>query len=87
MKILASDDHAREKRDFIAELGADNVVAIGNGRNDREMLESAAVGVALIQREGGATQAVLSADIVSTSIHDALDLLRFPKRLTATLRS
>ena len=87
VKILASDDHAREKRDFVVELGADNVVAIGNGRNDREMLEASAIGVALIQIEGGAAQAVMSADIVSTSILDALDLLRYPKRLTATLRS
>ena len=35
---------------------ADNVVAVGNGRNDRKMLEAAAIGIALFQREGSAVK-------------------------------
>lgn len=85
--ILPAGDQALAKHDFAAQLGADSVVAIGNGRNDRDMLQAAAIGIALIQTEGGAAQAVLNADIVATSILDALDLLRYPKRLMATLRS
>jgi soluble P-type ATPase len=43
--------------------------------------------VALVQCEGGAAEAVAAADVVATSILDALDLLRQPKRLIATLRT
>ena len=55
--------------------------------NDRKILSAAAVGIALIQREGGAAETLASADVVSTSILDALEFLRNPKRLVATLRS
>jgi soluble P-type ATPase len=75
------------KRQFVADLGADAVVAIGNGRNDQKMLATAAVGIALIQREGASALTVASADVVCTSIFDALALLQNPKRLIATLRS
>ena len=63
------------------------MVAIGNGRNDGPMLKAAALGIALVQQEGGAVETLLSADIVSTSILDALDLLSHPQRLVATLRA
>jgi soluble P-type ATPase len=62
-------------------------LALGNGRNDRLMLQAAALGIALIQREGAAAQTLTSADLVCTSVLDALALLTTPKRLTATLRS
>ncbi len=75
------------KRQFVADLGADGAVAIGNGRNDSKMLATAAVGIALIQREGASALTVVSADVVCTSILDALALLQNPKRLIATLRS
>lgn len=51
---------------------------MGNGRNDRLMLKNAALGVAVIQAEGGAIDAVLAADIVVGNILDALDLLLHP---------
>jgi soluble P-type ATPase len=72
---------------FITALGPESVEAIGNGHNDRKMLKGAALGIALIQREGGATETLASADLVSMNILDALDLLKNPKRLIATLRS
>jgi soluble P-type ATPase len=62
-------------------------VAIGNGRNDRKMPKAAAIGIALIQTEGGSAEALASADIASSTILEALDLLQNPKRLIATLRS
>lgn len=61
-------------------------MAIGNGRNDSKMLAAAAVGVALIQREGGAAVTAANADVLCSSIFDALALLKNPKRLIATLR-
>jgi len=87
LTIVPVESQAKTKLQFVNELGADTVVAIGNGRNDRKMLKAAAVGIALIQREGGSAQSIAKADVVCTSVVDALELLLNPKRLTATLRS
>jgi soluble P-type ATPase len=38
-------------------------------------------------QEGAAVRSLLAADLVVSSIRDALDLLRFPKRLVASLRT
>lgn len=80
------DQHAA-KMDYVKGLGAHSVVAIGNGRNDRRMVETAAIGIALIQAEGAAVETITKADIVCTGILDALALLKEPRRLIATLRS
>ena len=85
--IAPLESQAETKLQFITELGVESVVAIGNGRNDRKMLQAAALGIALIQREGGAAQTLANADLVCTNVLDALELLLNPKRLTATLRS
>jgi len=85
--IIPAESQDQTKLDFVTRLGEDRVMAIGNGRNDCRMLAAAAVGVALIQREGACAAAMMSADVVCTQILDALDLLLRPKRLIATLRS
>ena len=85
--ILPADGQAEAKRDFVARLGADTVIAVGNGRNDRLMLRAAAIGIALVQREGASAETLAAADVVCASIIDALELLDHPKRLVATLRS
>jgi len=87
LAITPPESQAEAKLQLVSELGADTVVAIGNGRNDRKMLGAAALGIALIQREGAAAETLASAKVVSTSVLDALDLLRNPRRLVATLRS
>jgi soluble P-type ATPase len=87
LTVTPVENQAETKLDFVTKLGAKATVAIGNGRNDRKMLEAAAVGIALIQREGGSVASLAGADIVCTSIHDALALIQNPKRLIATLRS
>jgi soluble P-type ATPase len=87
LHITPVAEQAQTKLAFVNSLGAEAVVAIGNGRNDRLMLEAAALGIAVIQREGAAGEALARADVVAPSILDALDLLREPKRLIATLRS
>lgn len=87
LTVTPAENQAETKLDFITQLGTSSTVAIGNGRNDRKMLEAAAVGIALIQREGGSAASLACADIVCTSIHDALALIQNPKRMTATLRS
>lgn len=84
--VLAPGDQARAKGDYVASLGADRVVAVGNGRNDSLMLKDAALGIAVLMEEGASVEALSSADAVVRHINDALDLLLNPKRLIATLR-
>lgn len=87
LTITPVESQADAKLAFVTGLGLDGVVAIGNGRNDRKMLQAAPLGIALIQKEGGSTETLAAADVASANILDALDLLRNPKRLIATLRS
>lgn len=87
LTILPDGHQAEAKLDYVKSLGADSVIAIGNGRNDRKMLEAAAIGIFTLQKEGGSLRALSRADVVTTNILDALELLRYPKRLIATLRS
>lgn len=77
---------ASQKRALVERLGAEYVVAIGNGANDAQMLSAAALGIALLSREGLAVEALREADLVVGGIEDALDLLLHPRRLVATLR-
>ncbi len=79
-------DEARQKAEYVQRLGAETVIAVGQGANDAEMLRLAAVGVAILGDEGLASTALQAADIVMGSIYDALNLLEFPTRLIATLR-
>lgn len=85
--VLPENEQAEAKLDYVRSLGAESVIAIGNGRNDRKMLEAAAIGIITIQKEGASLRALGRADIVTTNVLDALELLRYPKRLVATLRS
>lgn len=86
LKILARPIGSGEKERFVDELGADRVVAVGNGTNDTLMLARAALGIAVIGPEGASASAIKSADIIVAKICDALDLLLNPRRLIATLR-
>ena len=87
LTILPAGDQAEAKRTYVQQLGAERTVCMGNGRNDRMMLDEAALGLVVVQREGAAVETLLAADIVCESIVDALSLLLNPLRLKATLRS
>ncbi len=75
-----------QKEDFVKTLGADEVVAFGNGKNDRLMLKTARIGIAVCLAEGCARDAVSGSDLLVNSPIDAIGLLLNPKRLKATLR-
>ncbi len=62
-------------------------VAMGNGFNDIRMFDAADISVCIIGREGCCGKLLMHADVVVTSIEDALDLLLIPGRLRATLRT
>lgn len=84
--VLPKGNEEEGKALYVRRLGSMSAVCIGNGRNDRLMLKEAGLGIAVLQREGAAMQALLAADILISDIIDALDLLLHPKRITATLR-
>jgi soluble P-type ATPase len=75
-----------EKLRLVKQLGPAHVMAIGNGRNDVQMIRAAAIGVAVIGPEGAAGELIGAADLVVRDIRNALDLLSNPLRLKATLR-
>jgi soluble P-type ATPase len=87
LTISPKTNQADWKLNYLNDLGAEQSICIGNGRNDRFMLKAAAVGIVLLQKEGMAVQTLSNADIVSMSILDALAYCEHPKRLIATLRS
>ena len=86
LKILDAENQAVAKQNHVKKLDPNRVIAMGNGHNDRLMLKEAALGIALIQEEGASAESILTADLVCKSVTDALDLLRNPKRLVASLR-
>lgn len=87
ISVIAKEYQEIGKLTYVNEVGAQHSVCVGNGRNDRLMLKEAALGIAVILEEGAAFETLVAADVVCTGIVPALDLLREPLRLTATLRS
>ena len=86
LHILKGKKHDVQKEEYVKKLGAESVVAFGNGNNDRKMLKAARIGIAVSQGEGCAVDAITSADIHVTSANIGLDLLLHPKRIKATQR-
>lgn len=84
---LQPGNEPEQKAAFVEKLGAEHVVAVGNGANDAKMLHVAKLGIAVIGGEGLATSCLWAADIVVPDIQTAFDLLIKPRRLIATLRS
>lgn len=85
--VLPLKGQDRGKLEYIERLGSKLTVCVGNGRNDRLMIEGAALGIAVVLDEGAAVETLMAADVVCSSIFSALDLLSNPLRLVATLRS
>lgn len=79
-------DEAQQKADFVRQLGAEEVVAVGQGANDAAMLKTAGLGIAVSSREGLAVETLLAADLVVPDIFCALELLEKPMRIVATMR-
>jgi soluble P-type ATPase len=86
LAIIPEGGQAGAKLSYVQKLGAEGVVSIGNGRNDRLMLKHSALGIALVQEEGASFEALCACHVAVRSINDALDLLLHPRRLIATLR-
>jgi len=77
---------ARQKAEYVQKLGAERVVAIGQGANDAEMLAAARLGICVMSIEGAAKETLLASDLVTPAILSALELLEKPARIVASLR-
>lgn len=84
--ILTGENHDVQKEEYVTKLGAEGVVAFGNGNNDRKMLKAAKIGIAVTEGEGCAVDAIMAANIHVRSAVDGLDLLLNRLRCKATLR-
>jgi P-type E1-E2 ATPase len=79
-------DEGKQKAAYVRQLGAEHVVAIGQGTNDAAMLKAAAIGICVISPEGTAVETLLAADLVVPDVYHALELLNRPLRIVASLR-
>ncbi len=87
LHVLEDNGIDLQKEDFVRKLGAENTIGIGNGRNDRKMLEISRLGIVVMGKEGYSIEAMSRADVVVADILDGLNLLLKPRRLVATLRT
>lgn len=78
--------NSRDKAAFMSGFKKSETAAIGNGRNDVEMVRMAGLGIAVIGPEGCAGELIAAAKIVCHDISSALELLLNPLRVKATLR-
>ena len=85
--VLPVKNQDTGKLEYVERLGPESTVCIGNGRNDRLMLEKAALGIAVVLEEGASVETIPAADELCSSIASVLALLTNPLRLIATLRS
>lgn len=84
--IISNNNQTTEKKEYLNCLNSNETIAIGNGRNDSELLSNAGLGVAVLQEEGLFSKTLMSADIIFKGINNALDALLKENRLKATLR-
>lgn len=83
---ITPGNEARQKADYVRNLGANNVVALGQGANDADMLKAAALGICVVSPEGTAVETMMVADLVTPDVFSALELLVKPMRIKADLR-
>jgi P-type E1-E2 ATPase len=83
---IKGGNEAGQKADYVKNLAADSVIAIGQGANDAAMLKEAALGICVMSQEGVAVETLLAADLLVPDIFAALDLFDKPLRLIASLR-
>lgn len=84
--ILKPGDEAAQKAEFVEKLGSPHVIAIGQGANDRLMLEKAGLGICVLSDEGTCMETMLAADMLVADILKAFELITHPTRMIATLR-
>ncbi len=84
--IIQKGNEAQQKADFVKSLGAESVIALGQGANDAAMLRAAEIGIAVMSIEGLAIETLNAADLLMPDTASALALLEKPVRIIASLR-
>ena len=84
---LLPGGEAEQKAALVRRLGPEKVAAIGQGANDAGMLAEAALGIAILSREGLEVATLQAADLLLPDILSALELFEKPNRIVASLRS
>ena len=79
-------NEAAKKKAYVNQLGAEKVVAVGQGANDAEMIKAASLGICILSVEGTAVETLMAADLVLPDINSAFELLEKPLRVVAGLR-
>jgi P-type E1-E2 ATPase len=79
-------EEAVQKAEYVRRLGAEKVIAIGQGANDAAMLKEAILGICVLSAEGAAVETLLAANLVAPDILTAFQLIQKPLRIVATLR-
>lgn len=87
LTVVSPLDQGLAKQNYLQKLNPLETVAIGNGCNDQYIMKDAAVGILVLGTEGLAVAAFKHADVVTSNIFDAINLLQYPSRLISTLRS
>jgi P-type E1-E2 ATPase len=85
--VIGPDEQGQQKLTFLRSLGENITACIGNGMNDKYVVQAAALGVIVCLQEGASMASAIHADIVCRDILDALDLFLNPLRIVTTLRS
>jgi len=86
LKTFPSAGAAARKADIVRGLGP-GVACVGNGFNDADMFRLADLSICVLGQEGCWGGLLSAADVAAPSIGAALDLLLYPDRLRATLRT
>lgn len=84
--IISPENQTAAKLQYLKQLNHTQTIAIGNGKNDQDIVKEAQIGIVVLGQEGAAVSTIISADITMPNVLDALELLQNPNRLTATLR-
>lgn len=87
LTVLPKENQDEAKKNYVKFLGPSHTIAMGNGRNDRLMLEEAEIGICVLLDEGASVETLVRANIVTKDIIHALSLFQHPLRLVATLRN
>lgn len=87
IETFPTEKAGNEKARIVERLGKKHTICIGNGYNDLLMAQRCALFICILGEEGCNGKLLTLADVVVTSIDDALNLLLKPKRLVATLRN
>lgn len=87
LTIVPSENQGISKQQYLRKLNPKQSLAIGNGRNDGYILSESALGIAILGSEGVAKEAMQGCNLLVPSIFVALELLKDPSRLRATLRA